>query len=136
MEQIFIVASLWLGLAVISAVIAYHLRISIALVEICVGVITAAVAAFLGKTEHLGSNQEWLRFLAASGAKQVLKSIIIFTTKSTKKHEVFDFFVVLVVYLLKNIMSLLSAIHFGRTYQPLFPLINCSASSTICLLPI
>jgi glutathione-regulated potassium-efflux system ancillary protein KefC len=68
MEQIFIIASLWLGLAVISAIIAYHLRISIALVEICVGVITAAVAASLGKTESLGSNQEWLRFLASSGA--------------------------------------------------------------------
>jgi len=68
MEQIFIIASFWLGLAVVSAVIAYHLRISIALVEICVGVITAAVAASLGKMESLGSNQEWLRFLASSGA--------------------------------------------------------------------
>ena len=44
MEQIFTIAALWLGLAVISAVIAYHLRISIALIEICVGVLTAAVA--------------------------------------------------------------------------------------------
>jgi len=32
MEQIFTIAALWLGLAVISAVLAYHLRISIALV--------------------------------------------------------------------------------------------------------
>ncbi|MBN2132731.1 MAG: cation:proton antiporter [Sedimentisphaerales bacterium] len=68
MEQIFATASLWLGLAVISAIVAYHLRISIALVEICVGVVTAAVAAHLGRTEDLGSNQEWLRFLASSGA--------------------------------------------------------------------
>ena len=68
MEQIFTTASLWLGLAVISAIIAYHLRISIALVEICVGVVTAAVAARLGRTEDSGSNQEWLRFLASSGA--------------------------------------------------------------------
>lgn len=36
--------------------------------KICVGIITAAVAASLGKTEALGSNQEWLRFLASSGA--------------------------------------------------------------------
>ncbi|MFA5104929.1 MAG: hypothetical protein WC527_07125 [Candidatus Margulisiibacteriota bacterium] len=35
MEHLFTVAFLWLGLAVISAIIAYHLRISIALVEIC-----------------------------------------------------------------------------------------------------
>lgn len=68
MEQIFMVAALWTGLAVFSAVIAYHLRISIALVEISVGIITAAVAASFGLTEALGSNQEWLKFLATSGA--------------------------------------------------------------------
>lgn len=58
----------WLGLAVISAVVAYHLRVSIARVEICVGVIAAAVAGYLGKSDALGSTLEWLRFLAASGA--------------------------------------------------------------------
>lgn len=68
MEQIFTIASLWLGLAVLSAVVAYHLRISIALVEICVGMVAAATAGVLGKTDALGSNLEWLRFLAASGA--------------------------------------------------------------------
>lgn len=64
----FTIAALWLGLAVVSAVIAYHLRISIALVEICVGVAAAAVAGYLGGVHILGSNMEWLRFLAASGA--------------------------------------------------------------------
>jgi len=68
MEHIFTIAALWLGLAVLSAVVAYHLRVSIALVEICLGVVAAAVAAFLGKADFLGSNMEWLRFLAASGA--------------------------------------------------------------------
>lgn len=68
MEHLFTVASLWLALAVFSAILAYHLRISIALVEICVGVIAAAVAAHFGKTDALGSNMEWLRFLASSGA--------------------------------------------------------------------
>lgn len=69
MEHHFALASLWLGLAVLSAVVAYHLRISIALVEICVGVVAAAVAGhFGGGTDALGSNTEWLRFLAASGA--------------------------------------------------------------------
>ena len=68
MEQLYIVAFLWLCLAVISAVIAYHLRISIALVEICLGVVTAAVAASFGETDALGSNLEWLRFLASAGA--------------------------------------------------------------------
>ncbi|MFO7686506.1 MAG: cation:proton antiporter [Desulfobacterales bacterium] len=68
MEHIFTVAAFWLGLAVISAIVAYHLRVSIALVEICVGVLVAAVAGFLGKEAALGSNLEWLRFLAAAGA--------------------------------------------------------------------
>ena len=69
MEHLFVIASVWLGLAVISAIIAYHLRISIALVEICVGVITGgAMAGLLGKPDILGSNVEWLRFLASSGA--------------------------------------------------------------------
>ncbi|MBI4829163.1 MAG: cation:proton antiporter [Nitrospinae bacterium] len=68
MEQIFTIASLWLGLAILSAIIAYHLRISVALIEICVGVLAAAAAGYLGMTGALGMNQEWLRFLAASGA--------------------------------------------------------------------
>jgi Kef-type K+ transport system membrane component KefB len=68
MQDIFTTASLWLGLAVVSAVIAYHLRISIALVEICVGVAAAAVVTQWGRTEVPGSNLEWLRFLASSGA--------------------------------------------------------------------
>ncbi len=68
MEQIYALAALWLGLAVISAVVAYHLRISIALVEICIGVIAAAVATHLGKFDMLGADSEWLRFLAGAGA--------------------------------------------------------------------
>lgn len=68
MGQLFTVASVWLGLAVLSAVAAYHLRVSIALVEICVGVAAAAVAVSLGRAEALGPNLEWVRFLASSGA--------------------------------------------------------------------
>ena len=68
MEQLFTIASLWLALAVVSALIAYHIRISIALVEICVGVATVAVLAWLGYADLLGANQEWVRFLAATGA--------------------------------------------------------------------
>ena len=43
MESIYTVASLWLGLAVLSAIVANHLKISIALVEICVGILAATV---------------------------------------------------------------------------------------------
>ena len=45
MEGIYTIAALWLGLAVFSAIIAHHLRISIALVEICIGVVAANIVS-------------------------------------------------------------------------------------------
>lgn len=68
METIFTTAAIWLGLAVLSTIIAYHLKISIALIEICIGVAAAAVANYFFGQNALGSNLEWLRFLAATGA--------------------------------------------------------------------
>jgi Kef-type K+ transport system membrane component KefB len=68
MENMFFIAALWLALAVLSTVIAYHLKISIALVEICVGVAAGAFAARFFGQGSLGSGQEWLRFLAGTGA--------------------------------------------------------------------
>jgi len=67
-EGIFTIAAVWLGLAVLSTVIAYHLKMSIALIEICIGVAAAAVANHFFGANALGSNQEWLRFLASTGA--------------------------------------------------------------------
>ncbi|HAF96384.1 MAG: potassium transporter Kef [Elusimicrobia bacterium GWC2_51_8] len=68
MEHMYATASLWLGLAVISAVIAYHLKISIALIEICVGVAAGAVANRYFAPGAMDNNAEWLKFLAGSGA--------------------------------------------------------------------
>jgi glutathione-regulated potassium-efflux system ancillary protein KefC len=68
LEQIYIIAALWLGLAILSAIIAYHFGISVSLVEICVGMITVAVAGIFGKADLLGTNLEWLKFLGAAGA--------------------------------------------------------------------
>ena len=68
MESIFTTATLWLALAVLSALLASSLRISVALVEICVGVIAAALATALGYHDLLLADSEWVRFLAASGA--------------------------------------------------------------------
>ena len=48
--------------------IAYRLRIAVALVEICVGVAVAAIATQYGWFDRLGSEEQWLRFLAATGA--------------------------------------------------------------------
>ena len=68
MQQLFTIAALWLGLAVGAAIVAYRLKIAIALVEICVGVAVAAVATHLGVFGRLGSDQQWLQFLASTGA--------------------------------------------------------------------
>src|SRR3990167_3507953 len=68
MESAFTTAALWLGLAVLSTIIAYHLKISIALIEICIGVAAGAVANHFFGANALGRNLEWLRFLAATGA--------------------------------------------------------------------
>ncbi len=68
MQQLFTIAAVWLALAVVSAVIAYRLRVAIALVEICVGVAVAAIAAHFGWFGRLGSGQQWLQFLASVGA--------------------------------------------------------------------
>ncbi|MGQ9609584.1 MAG: cation:proton antiporter [bacterium] len=68
MERIYIIASLWLGLGILATIIAYHIRTSIALVEICMGIIAATVANHFFGPDALGSNLEWLRFLAGTGA--------------------------------------------------------------------
>ena len=69
MEQTYAIAAIWLGLAVFSAVLASHLKVSIALVEICVGMLAAAVAGyFWHNADPLGANLDWLRFIASVGA--------------------------------------------------------------------
>ncbi len=68
MEQVLLLVAIWMGLAIVSAVIASHLRISIALVEIVIGVIGAAVAFKFFGAESLGENSPWLKFIAAMGA--------------------------------------------------------------------
>lgn len=68
MESLFFIAGVWLCISVLAAMIAYHLDISIALVEICLWVAAAAVADhFFGKGS-LGSSLPWLQFLASAGA--------------------------------------------------------------------
>ena len=68
MESIFLMATLWLALAVVSALIASFLRLSIALVEICMGVAAAATMGIFGLRESSPPTRSGVRFLAASGA--------------------------------------------------------------------
>ena len=68
METIYAVAGIWLALAILSSIIAYHLKVSNALAEICVGVAAAAFANRYFGQNSLGNNLEWIRFLASTGA--------------------------------------------------------------------
>jgi len=68
MEEIYLVAAVWLGLAVFSTVLASHLKISMALMEICVGIAAAFVALKFFGVEMPGRDMPWLKFIAGSGA--------------------------------------------------------------------
>ncbi|MGD0822034.1 MAG: cation:proton antiporter [Desulfomonilia bacterium] len=68
MELPFTIAALWVGLAVLATIIAYYLRISMALVEICVGMAAGAACEYFLGHGIIGADTEWLRFLASTGA--------------------------------------------------------------------
>ena len=69
MESVYAIAALWMGLAVVATVLARQLRVSVALMEICVGVAAGFVAEWQwGRVEALGSAEPWQRFLAGTGA--------------------------------------------------------------------
>jgi Kef-type K+ transport system membrane component KefB len=67
-EHAYCIAAVWFALAVVSTVLANHLRVSIALLEICVGITAGGVAEHFWGPDTLGANVEWLRFLASTGA--------------------------------------------------------------------
>ena len=67
MEQAYCIAAVWLALAVVSAILANHLRVSTALLEICVGIAAGAATGHFFGSDALGANVEWLRFLASAG---------------------------------------------------------------------
>src|SRR5574340_1714670 len=68
MEQLFATAALWFALALLSALLAAQFRLSIALVEICVGVGMAAFSGWLDIGGALALHAEWVKFLASAGA--------------------------------------------------------------------
>ncbi|HOQ89271.1 MAG TPA: cation:proton antiporter [Candidatus Hydrogenedentes bacterium] len=69
MESVYAIAALWMALAVGATILARQFRVSVALMEICVGVVAGFVAEYwLGSTDALGSGEPWLRFLASTGA--------------------------------------------------------------------
>ncbi len=68
MTNAYAIAAIWLGLAVAATVLANHIRVSTALVEICVGIAAGAAATHYWGADSLGGNLDWLKFLAGTGA--------------------------------------------------------------------
>ena len=68
MIDIFFTATLWLFLAVVSTVIANKLKISMALIELCVGALAGYVLTHYFTQDIMKTNEEWIRFVASTGA--------------------------------------------------------------------
>ena len=68
MDQVWLLAALWLLLALVAVLLANLFRISTALSEIVVGTVAQlAIGAFVG-TEALGAKAPWIGFLSGTGA--------------------------------------------------------------------
>jgi glutathione-regulated potassium-efflux system ancillary protein KefC len=68
MEQIWLVAALWLVLALVATLLSIWFRISTALSEIVVGTVAQLILGALIGTAALGATSQWIAFLAGTGA--------------------------------------------------------------------
>jgi glutathione-regulated potassium-efflux system ancillary protein KefC len=68
MTEIWALAALWVGLALLATLISIWLRVATALSEIVVGTIAQLFIGALIGTTALGANQGWITFLSGTGA--------------------------------------------------------------------
>ncbi len=68
MTEIWALAALWLGLALVATLASIWLRVATALSEIVVGTIAQLVIGALVGTAALGADQGWIKFLSGTGA--------------------------------------------------------------------
>ena len=68
MTEIWALAALWLGLALVAALVSIWLRVATALSEIVVGTIAQLFIGALVGTSVLGADQTWIKFLSGTGA--------------------------------------------------------------------
>lgn len=68
MTEIWTLAALWLGLALVATLVSIWLRVATALSEIVVGTIAQLVIGALIGTAALGADEGWIKFLAGTGA--------------------------------------------------------------------
>jgi glutathione-regulated potassium-efflux system ancillary protein KefC len=68
MEQVWLVAALWLVLALVATLLSIWFRISTALSEIVVGIVAQLIIGALIGTQAVGATFSWVAFLAGTGA--------------------------------------------------------------------
>ena len=68
MTEIWTLAALWLGLALLATLLSIWLRIATALSEIVVGTIAQLVIGAIIGAAVLGTDQTWVKFLSGTGA--------------------------------------------------------------------
>ena len=68
MTYVWTLAALWFALALVSALLAIWLRVSVALTEIAVGTLAQLILGFFLGADVLGTNEPWVKFLAGTGA--------------------------------------------------------------------
>jgi glutathione-regulated potassium-efflux system ancillary protein KefC len=67
-EQVWFLAALWLGLALVATLLAIWFRISTALSEIVVGTVAQLIIGAVAGSTAIGSSAPWITFLAGTGA--------------------------------------------------------------------
>jgi Kef-type K+ transport system membrane component KefB len=68
MTDIFALAALWLGLALVAVLLSIWLRIATAMSEIVVGTVAQLVIGAIIGASALGTDQSWIKFLSSTGA--------------------------------------------------------------------
>jgi len=68
MPNVWVLASLWVGLALIATLLAIWFKISTALTEIVVGTVAQLIFGAFIVQGGLGAKSEWISFLAGTGA--------------------------------------------------------------------
>jgi glutathione-regulated potassium-efflux system ancillary protein KefC len=68
MQNVWVLASLWVGLALIATLLGIWFKISTALTEIVVGTVAQLIVGAFVVQGGLGSKSEWITFLAGTGA--------------------------------------------------------------------
>ena len=68
MTEIWTLAAVWLGLALLATLVSLWLRVATALSEIVVGTIAQLIIGTLVGTAALGADETWIKFLSGTGA--------------------------------------------------------------------